>query len=266
MNNEFEFLKNEIDYDQLHVSKLEPVNNLCRYGNILPYKKNKVILQNNRFINASWIHMPYHQYFIATQGPLINTVEDFWTMVSENNTKVIVMLCDLNEKGVPKCHNYWDQRNKMKDFFIELKNEEQKKDQGLVLRKFQITTNKTKNQNDVFQIHFTKWADHSVPTSAVDIMLEIIKYVNENIGGFPAIVHCSAGVGRTGTFIAIYNLFVEIAQQIRDNKQEKYIKFSIFNTVRKLKEMRLFSVENFEQYAFIYQFVNEILIRYNDKK
>lgn len=265
MSYEFQFLKDYIDFEELHQSKLEPLNNLCRYSNILPYKKNRVTLQNNRYINASWIHMPYRDFFIATQGPLVNTTEDFWTMVCENNTQVIVMLCDLSEKGVPKCHNYWDEKNRMNNFIIEKVNEEEKKEHGLILRKFHLTNKSENSTKEVFHIHFPKWADHSVPINAANIMLEIINEVNKHKGESPAIVHCSAGVGRTGTFITIFSLFHEIVSQIR-NINDQSIRFSIFNAVRKMKEMRLFSVENYEQYGFIYQCVNEILIRYNVKK
>ena len=78
-------------------------------------------------------------------------------------------------------------------------------------------------------------------------------------------VHCSAGIGRTGTFISVYNLYHEILEQI-NNKKTIEIRFSIMNLVRKLKEMRLYLVENQTQYNFLYQFVNLVLIKNNNNE
>ena len=78
-----------------------------------------------------------------------------------------------------------------------------------------------------------------------------------------SVIHCSAGVGRTGTFICMYNLYHEIMNQIYIEKESDEIIFSLFNLVRKMKEMRIFSVENVNQFALLYDFANYLLLNYN---
>ena len=107
-------------------------------------------------------------------------------------------------------------------------------------------------------MHLTCWGDHTAPISNYYKIIKIINLVDKYKQNSPAVVHCSAGVGRTGTFISLYNLYNEIIRQI-NNKFLREIKFSIFNLVRKLKEMRLYLVENEDQYILLYQFVNRLL-------
>ena len=109
---EFEYLKSVIDNDQNHKLRLEQRNKYCRYSSIITYKDNRVVLHStNRYINASWIHIPLFKYFIATQGPLPHTIIDFWTMCDEYNVSLIVMLCNLKENNVDKCADYWHVQN-----------------------------------------------------------------------------------------------------------------------------------------------------------
>ena len=263
---EFDYLKLVIDNDQNHKLRLEQSNKYCRYRSIITYKDNRVVLHStNRYINASWIHIPLFKYFIATQGPLPHTIIDFWTMCDEYNVSLIVMLCNLKENNVDKCADYWHVQNLG---YLRIKLLEEKEDQkGIFIRRISLF-NKLKNKEKIFiQIHLTYWEDHkALDGGYFNKIIRIIQIIDgaKKKSNNPCVVHCSAGVGRTGTFISLYNLYHEIMQQIFVTKNE-VIAFSIFNLVRKMKEMRIFSIENENQFLLIYDFANYLLYNYNKK-
>jgi protein tyrosine phosphatase len=181
------------------------------------------------------------------------------------DVKVIVMLCKLDENYKEKCANYWD--TNLKNFKIEKIDDTVNLSHDTKIRKFKVT--KLDHDSGIgtkekffFQIHFTCWPDHSIPENSYNEIINIIKIVDKLKDDKPVVVHCSAGIGRTGTFISAYNLYHEILEQI-NNKSLKELKFSIMNLVRKLKEMRLYLVENQTQYNFLYQFVNLVLLKNN---
>ena len=234
-----------------------------RYSDVKPYSYNQIYINKNKYINASSINIFNDKYFISTQGPKKETIEDFWTMIDENNVNVIVMLCNLKENGKEKCSYYWDENNKMEKYKI-LRGKKYKYNKYLV-REIRLINNSTKKERLVRQIHFTEWPDHGIPdisnAEIFEAFNDMIKLVDKFRENCPIVVHCSAGVGRTGTFISIYCLNKEIKKQIAEN--EKEIKFNIFNLVRKLKEMRLFSVQTILQYFLIYRYVHYFLFNYN---
>ena len=246
-------LKNFIDFDEEHYNLLDKDTKNSRYSDISTYEYNHVNLKSKIYINASFVDFPTNQYFIATQGPLPHTINDFWDMIWEYNVNYIVMLCELKEAGREKCAEYWNPDNNSK---YDIKINEKKDDNYLVKREF--TINKKNNNNNenikiVNQLHFIGWPDHGIPdvNKVFYTFYKMIKEVKSNKGKGPVVVHCSAGVGRTGTFISMFNIYDEIKKQIEKN----IIKVNIFNLVRKLKEMRLFLVENISQYEFIYSFI-----------
>jgi protein tyrosine phosphatase len=277
MKDEYKFFTKYIDEDEEHEKNLNPgKSKLDRYGDIKPNKNNTIEINKNKekknhYINASGIN---HKYFIAAQGPKNQiTVEDFWTMIDEQNSKVIVMLCKEVEGGKKKCANYWNDKEeigKFENYEITVTKEEEKQEQEYIIREINLgykseekkSANKDKK---ITQIHFIGWPDKGVPDikngNVFDHFIEIIEKVDEKRGDSPVIVHCSAGVGRTGTFITMYFLYKEIMGQIKENKNE--IIFNIVNLVRKMKEMRLHMVQVFAQYKFIYDFVVHVLKKYN---
>ena len=177
-------------------------------------------------------------------------------MIYENNSKMIIMLCNLTEKKISKCHKYWTEY-KSKKIEISL-GEEKTLLENLTQRSLIVKYIEKNETREINQLHFTGWPDHGVPDidtiyDTFDYMLKQAEKVILSDKPFPITVHCSAGVGRTGTFIAIFNNFYLINRLIENNNSE--VKFNVWNIVRKLKEQRRFLVENKHQYAFIYTYL-----------
>ena len=170
------------------------------------------------------------------------------------------MLCKLDENYKEKCANYWD--TNIKNFTIEKIGDTINLSHDTKIRKFKVLKIGNNIEKIIYQIHFTCWPDHSIPDNSYNEIINIINIVDKLKEDKPVVVHCSAGIGRTGTFISVYNLYHEILKQI-NNKNINELKFSIMNLVRKLKEMRLYLVENQTQYDFLYQFVNLVLLKNN---
>ena len=262
---EFETLQKNIDQDKKHKEALEEgFRNLCRYADIKTYKHNSLKIQTeSKYINASPITINGKILFISTQGPTENTIDDFWRMNDENDCNLIIMLCNLQEDGKEKCSNYWSVKE-TKNYYVELlpaqNPQDKNKNKNIEERKIKLKSKANSSEKIITQIHYTGWPDHGAPKieTGFDSFSYMIDKVDELKGNGPVVTHCSAGVGRTGTFISIYILYKEIMAQINNGKCQE-IEFSIFNMVRKLKEMRLYMVQTLEQYKFIYTFINRLL-------
>ena len=262
-NEEYNILEEYIDDDEKHYKSLKKgIQELCRYSDIKTYKHNNLeINTKSKYINASPIKINDNFLFISTQGPLPNTIEDFWTMVEQYKCNLVLMLCNLQELGREKCANYWDINKKGNYTIIVKEKEDDKIDKNIIVeREIKIKNNLTNNEKTITQIQYKGWPDHGAPNikDAYKDFLYMIKKVDTIKNENPVVVHCSAGVGRTGTFISIYCLFKEIMSQIK-NKNLENIHFSVFNMVRKLKEMRLLMVQTNVQYKFIYDFIDCLL-------
>ncbi len=243
-------------------------NELCRYREIFPYKHNVVKISNeHEYINASWINFPYEKYFISSQGPKDFTIEDFWQMCFDYNVNVIVMLCNLKEKEKEKCAAYWEIKNPKNFKICQIKNiTDNDINKDIIIKKEIVVENlKDKKIKTITHIHFTQWPDEDTPNikNVVQIFENVFKFVEIKKEKDPVVIHCSGGVGRTGTFEALYMLYNEIMNQINNNSNEK-ITFNIFNLVRKLKESRHYSVQTAKQYQFIYYFIDELLKEKNN--
>ncbi len=198
------------------------------------------------------------------------------------------MLCKLEENGKEKCVEYWKPEN-IKDSTINIEHNysvnytSEEINDDITIRTCHVLNKTTNVEKEIKQIHYGGWPDHEIPdledtqkdeknkknqNNCYGNILFMFNFVDKLIGKNPTVVenpivvHCSAGVGRTGTFIALYNIYRNILDQIND-KKSKLIFFSLMNTVRQLKEMRLYLVENDEQYKMIYQFISKLLIDRN---
>uniref|UniRef100_A0A1B6DJL1 Receptor-type tyrosine-protein phosphatase N2 n=1 Tax=Clastoptera arizonana TaxID=38151 RepID=A0A1B6DJL1_9HEMI len=181
-----------------------------RYVNALPYDHARVCLNllsnisGSDYINASTItdHDPRNPAYIATQGPLPHTAPDFWQMVWEQGCVVIVMLTRLIENDVAMCHRYWPEEGSelYHIYEVHLVSEHIWCDDYLV-RSFYLKNLKTGETRTVTQFHFLSWPENGVPTST-KALLEFRRKVNKSFRGrsCPIVVHCSDGVGRTGTY------------------------------------------------------------------
>ncbi|XP_055986409.1 tyrosine-protein phosphatase non-receptor type 20 [Sorex fumeus] len=225
-----------------------------RYRDILPYDSTRVPLGENKdYINASYIRIINSEeeyFYIATQGPLPGTMDDFWQMVVENNSDVIVMITRELEGGIVKCHHYWpisvSKPLELRSCRIFLKNYQMLRD--FVIRIFQVVKKSTGTSHLVKQMQFTNWPDHGTPTS-VDDFIKYVRYVRKSHLTGPLVVHCSAGVGRTGVFLCVDVVFCAI---------EKNFTFNIRNIVSQMRQQRPGMIQTQEQYKFCYKVVLDV--------
>ncbi|KAI6650358.1 Receptor-type tyrosine-protein phosphatase alpha isoform X4 [Oopsacas minuta] len=230
-----------------------------KYKQVYPYDKSRVILSQygsegprSDYINASLIPGVYvPNSFIAAQAPKDTTIEDFWKMIIENNIVNIVMLTKLIENGKQKCERYFptDEYNILQIGVYNIALKSETVDIGFTVRIFTVTD--SVHSFDVKHFHYTAWPDHDVPTQ-FDELLSFVRKVHEGISRTrsPILVHCSAGVGRTGTFMTLFNL----AKAIQKGRA-----ISIYRIVYEMREHRPQMVQTFRQYKFIYLAVLEML-------
>ncbi|XP_064229718.1 tyrosine-protein phosphatase non-receptor type 20 [Aotus nancymaae] len=188
------------------------------------------------YINASYIRIVNcgeEYFYIATQGPLLSTIDDFWQMVLENNSNVIAMITREIEGGVIKCYHYWPISLKkpleLKHFCVSLENYQILK--YFIIRMFQVVEKSTGNSHSVKQLQFTKWPDDGTPASA-DSFIKYVRYARKSHLTGPMIVHCSAGIGRTGVFLCADVVFCAIVKNC--SEQYHFCYSLVLEVLRKL--------------------------------
>uniref|UniRef100_A0A7N8Y7F3 Receptor-type tyrosine-protein phosphatase alpha n=1 Tax=Mastacembelus armatus TaxID=205130 RepID=A0A7N8Y7F3_9TELE len=251
----------KIQNDKMRTGNL-PAN--MKKNRLWVYSFNRVIIpvkrgeENTDYVNASFID-GYRQKdsYMASQGPLQHTMEDFWRMIWEWRSCSIVMLTELEERGQEKCAQYWPSDGVVVygDISIELKREEES--ESYTVRDLLVTNNRENKARAVRQFHFHGWPEVGIPTDGKG-MINIIAAVQkqqQQSGNHPITVHCSAGAGRTGTFCALSTVLERVkAEGILD----------VFQTVKSLRLQRPHMVQTLEQYEFCYKVVQEYIDAFSD--
>ncbi|XP_019856078.1 PREDICTED: receptor-type tyrosine-protein phosphatase delta-like isoform X2 [Amphimedon queenslandica] len=226
-----------------------------RYGNINSFDETRVVLtkipgiEGSDYINANYIDgYGSRDTYIACQGPLAETSPDFWRMIWEQKTSCIVMLTNCVEKGRPKCHQYWPQTGSTTFGELTVTIIDQQVLAYYTIRTFKIN-NKDDESFEVKQFHYTAWPDFGVPDHPNPI-ISFIRRVNNSTHTGPLVVHCSAGVGRSGTFIAIQSMMLMM---------ETEGKVDVFNFVLDMRHKRNYMVQTEAQYMFVHDSLVELI-------
>ncbi|NXW65000.1 PTPRJ phosphatase, partial [Eurystomus gularis] len=263
---EYEELKSAGVHQPKFAAELAENRGKNRYNNVLPYDISRVKLSDQSSASDDYINANYmpgynsKKAFIAAQGPLPNTIEDFWRMIWEKNIYSIVMLTKCVEQARTKCEQYWpDQQSKSYGDIIVTAVSEIVLPEWTI-RDFTVEKANTAESHTVRQFHFTSWPDHGVPETT-DLLINfrhlVHEYSSQNPIDSPTLVHCSAGVGRTGTFIAIDRLIQQI-------EMENTV--DVYGVVYDLRMHRPLMVQTEDQYVFLNQCVMDIIRSQKDKK
>ncbi|XP_027890203.1 receptor-type tyrosine-protein phosphatase eta isoform X22 [Xiphophorus couchianus] len=232
-----------------------------RFTNILPYDWSRVKLNTSNpnntmdYINANYLPgYSSSKEYIACQGPLPNTVGDFWRMVWEQKVKRIVMVTNCVEGGRTKCEQYWpEDRSPGSHGELIVSKTSEERESNWVLREFKVKHMKDSEERTVNHFHFTAWPDHGVP-QGTEVLIRfrglVRKHIESEGSKAPTVVHCSAGVGRTGTLIALDVLLQQL-------QQEQAVGINSF--VYKMRQHRSHMVQTESQYVFLHQCIMDSL-------
>ncbi|XP_062574635.1 receptor-type tyrosine-protein phosphatase T-like isoform X2 [Saccostrea cucullata] len=222
-----------------------------RYKSTFPYDHSRVKFRmtdmKSDYINANYIKdISGEQRYIATQGPKKKTVADFWTMIWQESIEIIVCLTNLKEEKKEKCAQYWPNCNdKVQSGNFTIRNLEEKTYSNYIKRHLKLQNTIGKEEKDVWMFHYTQWPDHGVP-EAINLVVfhrHVQRVFDESVEKSKIAVHCSAGLGRTGTFIALDALY-------RHGLESGSVNVSEY--VTQMRDDRMNMVQGEDQYKMIY--------------
>nr|XP_022309640.1 receptor-type tyrosine-protein phosphatase epsilon-like isoform X5 [Crassostrea virginica] len=227
-----------------------------RFRTIFPYDHSRVVLSvtsddPSDYINANYINGPNRvKEYIATEGPVENTVVEFWRMIWQENVTSIVMLTNLTEGEHAKCSYYWpNEKESLTVGAVLVDLAEEKKYAFFTKRKLSLSHKEFQNIRVITHYQYTAWPDYGSPEPLSLILFHQHVFTARNKKKAPTVVHCSAGVGRTGVFIALDALYQE---------GKKTGKVNVAEFVNRMRHNRVSMVQTYEQYMVIYLALNEI--------
>ncbi|XP_072179871.1 receptor-type tyrosine-protein phosphatase kappa-like [Diadema setosum] len=261
---EYQMLKNS----QLHswtVASKEQNKTKNRFKNIIAYDHSRVVLEivngdpHSDYYNANYIHnYRGEKGIIASQAPNEASLTDFWRMVWQENVETVVMVTALTQNGKDQCTQYWPEKSRsitIGNFSIFLSEEHTFSDHAI--RELVIKTGRGEEKRTVTQFHYMSWSKKEVPvdyTTLLDFVEAVLHHHTTmplSKRNRPMLVHCSAGAGRTGTFLTLYNMLF----MMRETG-----KVDIFGFVNQMRENRIKMVDTQDQYLFIYHALLEVYL------
>jgi len=267
---EFENMRNlirEKEEPHIYAASTAPENiQKNRYYDVLPVEETRVILttkdgkERSDYINANYVmgesSIP-QQVYICCQAPLPQTIDDFWRMINEKGCTLIIMLTKLTERNTVKAHPYWPDQEGTTQTYGEavvsyIKTDSNRGVNGITIRHFDIKHINDLKTKRVVHIQYTDWPDFGVPPSTKNMQRLLTEVdIRKKSLSDPIVVHCSAGIGRTGTFLAIHMN----RQKALFQKEE----LNVMDTVLTLREQRKGMVQSKEQYKFVYATLKDVL-------
>ncbi|GAU99211.1 hypothetical protein RvY_10243-2 [Ramazzottius varieornatus] len=231
-----------------------PMNNARnRYKDVLPYDATRVFLQHNEsgsdYINANFVKMEIPtsgivNRYIAAQGPLPHTGSDFWQMIWEQQSTLVVMLTSLVEQGRIKCHQYWPNLYETSEYGpLQVTCMKEQAQDCFAFRELSLIHTETNEERHITHMQYIAWPDHGVPDDASDFLEFVIRVRQHRVGmGEPTVIHCSAGIGRTGVLI-----LMETAMCLIEANEPVYP----LDIVRTMRDQRAMLIQTTSQYKFV---------------
>jgi len=250
-------------------SKKKENRDLNRYRDVTPYDHSRVCLQRlgtEDYINANLVEVPLAgRKYILTQGPLAATVGHFWLMIWEQKSKAVIMLNDLVERGQVKCHQYWPAfigaEDDLDEVRLRVRLVSETKSEHYVLRSCLLTDEDSQESREVLQFHYTSWPDFGIPQTPASFLKFLFDVRDSgafdmNVG--PPVVHCSAGIGRSGTLCLVDSSLV----LLETGKHSANL--TIKDVLMEMRKYRMGLIQTTDQLRFSYESISkgaEIIIR-----